>query len=399
MAKPFLIHVSADFPDSTGQQKTPVIARLVDAVSRDFDQLVYSLNRISPPLTSWPWPKPKVQLRDECDGLCSVLYSAPPRGIHHRRLLRALGEALAECIGAGDRPDMIIGHKLTVEGIAVARAAQLLGVPYALSIQGNTDAKILSARPDLRAEFARIFHDAAVVFPFAPWALARVEAVLGQRSGPTILLPCLTEHDSMIAPELGSGLISAFHLHNYRLKNLPRLASAVSLARQAEPDLQFTLHGSGDAPTLAQVRRHCGQAIGLGGHLPGGELFQRIHAARGFAMPSLRESFGLVFIEALMAGTPILYPRGAAVDGWFQGCSFAQPVDARDTAAIAAGLLALYREEDRLKADLAVWQAAGGLARFGRAAVRDSFAGAIRSALAAAGPSHREIAGLRIDLN
>ncbi|WP_310534795.1 glycosyltransferase family 4 protein [Novosphingobium sp.] len=399
MAKPFLIHVSADFPDKSGQQKTPVIARLVAAVSRDLDQQIYSLNRVTPPLASWPWPKPEVRFRDEREDLCSVLYSAPPRGIHHLRLLRALGESLAERIGAGNPPDLIIGHKLTVEGIAVARAAQLLDVPYALSIQGNTDAKILSARPDLREEFARIFHDAAVVFPFAPWALARTEAILGQRSGPTVLLPCLTEHDIVIVPEPGSELVSAFHLHNYRLKNLPRLASAVSLARQAEPPLQFTLYGGGDEPTLAQVRRHCGQAIGLGGHLPGTELFQRIHAARGFAMPSLRESFGLVFIEALMAGTPILYPRGAAVDGWFAGCSFALPVDARDTAAIAAGLLTLYRDEERLKADLAAFQAAGGLAPFGLAAVRDAFAGAIRSALPAARPSHDEIAGLRIDLN
>ena len=169
MARLFLIHVSADFPDSVSQQKTPVIKRLVEVVSHEFDQQVYSLNRATPPLASWSWPKPEVQFRDERDGLCSVLYAAPPRGIHHRRQLRALGEALAERIGTGTRPDMIIGHKLTVEGIAVARAAQVLGVPYALSIQGNTDAKILSARPDLRAEFARIFHDAAVVFPFAPW--------------------------------------------------------------------------------------------------------------------------------------------------------------------------------------------------------------------------------------
>lgn len=387
MAKPFLIHVSADFPDAAEPRKTPVIERLVRAVSEDFYQQVYSLNRVSPPLASWPWPKPGVQFRPERDDLCSVLYDAPPRGLHHQRQLRALGEALADRIGAGPRPDLIIGHKLTVEGIAVARAAQLLGVPYALSIQGNTDAKILAARPDLRAAFSRIFHDAAVVFPFAPWALARVEGVLGQRSGPTVLLPCLVENDGTVSPEPGSGLISAFHLHNYRLKNLPRLAGAVHLARQSEPGLQFTVHGGGDERTLAQVRRHCGQAIVLGGHLPGAELSRRVHAARGFALPSLRESFGLVFIEALMAGTPILYPRGAAIDGWFEGCSFALPVDARDTAAIAAGLLTLYRDEERLKADLAALQNAGGLAPFGHTAVRMTFISAIRSIL-----SHDEIA-------
>lgn len=381
MDKLFLVHVSADFPDAPGPQKTPVIQRLVRAVSDDFDQQVYSLNRSTPPLASWAWPKAQVHFTDESGGLCRVTYEAPPRGIHHRRQLLALGEALADHIGKGRRPDLIIGHKLTVEGIAVARAAELLGVPYALSIQGNTDTKILTARPDLRGAFARIFHEAQVVFPFAPWALSRVEAVLGKRHGSTHLLPCLTGHEAVIAPQPGSGLVSAFHLHNYRLKNLPRLAGAVRRAQQAEPGLKLTLYGGGDEATLAQVRRHCGQAIALGGHVSGGELSRHIHAARGFAMPSLRESFGLVFIEALMAGTPILYPRGAAVDGWFDGCSFALAVDARDPVAIAAGLLTLFREEDRLKADLAAWQAAGGLARFGSAAVRATFSQAIRQAL------------------
>ena len=381
MAKPFIVHVSADFPDAAGCRKTPVIQRLVGAVAGDFDQQVYSLNRANPPLASWAWPKAQVHFTDESEGLCRVTYEAPPRGIHHRRQLLALGEALADRISKGRRPDLIIGHKLTVEGIAVARAAELLGVPYALSIQGNTDAKILTARPDLRDAFARIFHEAQVVFPFAPWALARVEAVLGKRQGPTHLLPCLTGYEAITAPEPGSGLVSAFHLHNYRLKNLPRLAGAVRRAQQIEPGLNLTLYGGGDGATLAQVRSHCGQAIALGGHVPGDELSRHIHAARGFAMPSLRESFGLVFIEALMAGTPILYPRGAAVDGWFDGCSFALAVDARDSEAIAAGLLRLFREEDRLKADLAAWQTAGGLARFGSAAVRATFSQAIQQAM------------------
>lgn len=384
MGKPYIVHVSADYPDSAGPNRTPVIKRLVSLVSDTFDQQVYSLTRSTPALSCWPWPSPQARFDDEGNGLCRVTYAAPPRGIHHRRMLLALGESLAERMAGGRKPDLIVGHKLTVEGIAVARAAGLLGVPYGLSIQGNTDAKILSARPDLRASLARIFHDAAVVFPFAPWALARAEALLGQRQGATHFLPCLTEQDAVLAPQPGHGLVSAFHLHNYRLKNLPRLASAVHRAQQAEPGLKLCLFGGGDEATLAQVRRHCTEAIALGGHVSGSELSRRIHAARGFAMPSQRESFGLVFIEALMAGTPILYPRGAAVDGWFEGCSFALAVDARDSKAIAAGLLTLFRNEDRLKADLAAWQAAGGLARFGSAAVRATFTKAIRNALAPA---------------
>lgn len=381
MARPLIVHVSADYPDAIRLRKTPVIERLVRAASAKFDQQVYSLNRESPGLGGWAWPKSQVRFRDEGDGLCSVVYEAPPRGIHHRRQLIALGEALAERMAGGRQPDLIVGHKLTVEGFAVARAAALLGVPYALSIQGNTDLKILAARPDLRAALGDIFHEAGVVFPMAPWALNRVEAMLGKRRGATCLLPCIVENESVIAPEPGSGIVSAFHLHNYRQKNLPRLAASVDLTRLAEPDLALTLYGGSEEAEINAVRRLCGNRIALIGHVDNAELSHRIHAARGFALPSLRESFGLVFVEALMAGTPILYPCGAAVDGWFDNCPFALPVDARDVKAIAAGLLTLYREEECLKAELAAWQMAGGLDRFGKAVIAQTFADAVNNAL------------------
>ena len=40
-----------------------------------------------------------------------------------------------------ERPDLIVGHKLTIEGIAVRRAAEALRTPYALALQGGTDQK------------------------------------------------------------------------------------------------------------------------------------------------------------------------------------------------------------------------------------------------------------------
>ncbi|MCW1401086.1 hypothetical protein OKA06_01610 [Novosphingobium sp. MW5] len=176
MGKPFIVHVSADYPDANGPNRTPVIQRLVKLVASSFDQQVYSLTRLSPPLASWPRPSPQVRFEVEGEGHCRLTYAAPPRGLHHRRLLDALGEALAEHIGRGRRPDLIIGHKLTVEGVAVARAAGLLGVPYALSIQGNTDAKILAARPDLRGLSRGYFTMRRRSFPLPPgrWTGSRI---------------------------------------------------------------------------------------------------------------------------------------------------------------------------------------------------------------------------------
>ena len=43
-------------------------------------------------------------------------------------------------------------------------------------------------------------------------------------------------------------------------------------------------------------------------------LMQQCHI---FTMPSLTETFGLVYVEALSQGLPILYTEGEGVDGFF----------------------------------------------------------------------------------
>jgi glycosyltransferase involved in cell wall biosynthesis len=44
-------------------------------------------------------------------------------------------------------------------------------------------------------------------------------------------------------------------------------------------------------------------------------IYQRCHI---FVMPSVKETFGLVYIEALSQGLPIIYCKGEGVDGFFE---------------------------------------------------------------------------------
>jgi len=63
----------------------------------------------------------------------------------------------------------------------------------------------------------------------------------------------------------------------------------------------------------------------------------------------------MVFAEVLLAGFPIIDPRGAAVDGYFDGASFAIGVDAHSPERIAAGLRVLLRDKTVRKGNLALW--------------------------------------------
>ena len=388
---PRVLHVSADFPDPVDPLKTPVIRSHLELTAGSFDHAVISLNRQSP-----AWPEflgglirgrgtLPLDISSESFGTGqAVIYRAPPRGIFHAAMLRQLADWIVVHVEASQRPDLIVGHKLTVEGIAVRKAARHLGLPYAISIQGNTDTKILAARPDLRREFARVFHDAATVFPFAPWSLDIVERALGKRQGPVFLLPCPTELDTTMPPRIGGGgLLSVFHLRNHRTKNLQGMVRAMRLLERRGTAARLSIVGGGEERDLHRCRAVADNSenIVFEGPQDRAGMQARMNAAAGLVMPSRRESFGLVFIEALFAGLPIIYPAGMAVDGYFADAPFAIPVDAGDVTAIADAMNRLVVNEAELKAALAQWQGSAHAQRFTRTAISASFAAGLEQAI------------------
>ena len=389
-----IVHVSADFPDQFQLAKTRAIESLVRLVDDRFEQQIFSLNRCAPggaiiPALLVNPVRPRLGSMAEADrhGVTAVRYLAPGKGLFHAGLLLRLGDWLADRLANGPMPGLLVGHKLTVEALAVARAARLLGVPYALSIQGDSDLKIMTARPDLRSHFANVFHGAAMVFHFAPWALARVEARLGYRTGATTLLPLPVDNQAMLAPRTGGdGLVSVFHLQSHRRKNLAGMAAASDHAARQVPGLRLAIVGDGNAAQRATCDRLvAGHACVLEGALPLDAIPARLNRASGLVLPSLRESFGLVFVEALFAGVPIAYPADWAVDGWFDDAAFALRTDSRDHTAIAEAMVRLVRDEAAMKTALSAWQQSAAADRFGRVAIGNAFASGLAVAMRGAG--------------
>ncbi|MEE4206592.1 MAG: glycosyltransferase [Erythrobacter sp.] len=385
---PLVVHVSADFPDAVDPDKTGVIRSLLDLTRDRFDHRVFSLNRRSPNLgTAF-----ERLVGRKSGGIDAsdfeyghvVRYRAPSRGILHRTMLLDLGDWLASEIARWPaRPALLVAHKVTIEGIAVQRAADCLGVPFAVSIQGDTDTKVIAARPDLARVFRRIVEDARVVFPFAPWAWDAVRRRLGAENAQVVMLPCPTDIDVPLAPmKGGNGPLTAFHLRNHRRKNLSGIAKAMTALEREGMMQPLTVLGSGDEATVAACQRVIGEApVVLAGAADRETMRRKMNVASVFVLPSRRESFGLVFIEALIAGLPVIYPSGAAVDGYFDDMPFAIAVDARNPRAIASAIAAALRDEAELKAALAEWQISAHAATFRRPAIAEAFARGLELAI------------------
>lgn len=379
--RPLVVHVSADFPDPIKPFKTPVIKKLIELTDFSFDHRVISINRTSPgaalTFRTILLPGELKFEESEFERGVTLSYSAPSKGLRHRTKLLQLGDRIAEaCLELNRKPNLLVAHKLTVEGIAVRRAAQRLMLPYAVSVQGNTDTKILATRPDLRSELKRIYHEAEVVFPFTPWAQTFVDGVLGERKGPSHLLPCPTDLDEVQPPRLGGdGFISVFHLKNWREKNLQGLVKAWKLLARNGRAPRLEVIGGGtkaDFSKCIEIARDTPE-IHFTGPMNRTQLAERMASATALVLPSLRESFGLVFIEALFAGTPIIYPSGAAIDGYFDGSPFALRIDARSSCEIAAAVVRAQMNASTMRAALAEWQLSPASVKFTREHIAATF--------------------------
>lgn len=387
-----ILHLSGDFPDPFEDRKTQVIRRLIDLTRQEFHHEVVSINRVSPGMRSanrvLSTVLGAVPLEvNSCPFAYgqALQYAAPARGLLHAAFLHHLGDWLADRMLERGKPDLIVAHKLTIEGIAAFRTAQRLGIPYAVALQGNTDCKILTARPDLRPELARIWRSASAVFAFAPWTAQDVQRRLGTAGGPIHIIPCpMGETETMLAPKpAGRDFLSAFHLRNHRNKNLAGIAHAMRILRREGRTISCTIAGGGtDTDRRACTAATRGsQAFDFPGHLGGDALTRRMNESIALVLPSHRETFGLVFIEALFAGVPIIYPAGAGVDGFFPGRSFALRVDARSPGSIAAAMRFAIDNEQAIKADLATWQRSDEARRFARPAIGAGFAEGLGAAL------------------
>lgn len=379
-----IIHISTDYPDAYQSAKTPAISNLVDVTRDDFDHQIYSLNRNSisafSGMTKWIGRNWDQGMACHCDeqSISSWTYEAPSQGLFLKSSLHALAEILInDIIAKGIKPTLIQGHKLSMEGIVAYRVAQHFGVPFALSIQGNSDRTILQVRRDLWPLYRKIFHEAAVVFPFSPWALDYVHSVLGHREGCTIMLPCITPQDEIIPPKMCSNqIMSAFHLRHWKIKNLDILSAAGAKSSQTVSDFSLNIYGGGDADLVQMLQDRIGKyspPVSLCGALDGGQIQNVMNNHAGFAMVSKKESYGMVFAESLLAGCPIIYPQNAAVDGYFDYKSFAQAVAPHDVDAIADAMQKTLYDQKQMKEDLMKWQNSGAAQQFQRGAIARTY--------------------------
>jgi glycosyltransferase involved in cell wall biosynthesis len=139
-------------------------------------------------------------------------------------------------------------------------------------------------------------------------------------------------------------------------KGLLELVDAFSRLAQHDPSAGLVLIGAdgGMRPLVeARVREHrLVPRVRITGHIPDDQLVaSAFRAARVFALPSEYEAFGLVLLEALAQGTPVVASRVGGVPEVLDEGRAGRLVPPEDSSALADALIALWDDES-LRRDL-----------------------------------------------
>ena len=143
----------------------------------------------------------------------------------------------------------------------------------------------------------------------------------------------------------------------YRRKRVNLLLDAAAELRGAIPNLEVRMVGNGpcDAAWRAQsARLKLGDTVTWLGDISRAELAAEYNRADVFCLPSVQEGFGIVLLEAMAAGKPIVAARAAAIP---EVAPHAMLVEPESASALAEGIRELWSSPE-----LGSTQAAQGLA-------------------------------------
>jgi glycosyltransferase involved in cell wall biosynthesis len=257
--------------------------------------------------------------------------------------------------GSWQRPDLIITTHLNFTRVAYW-LKRLFGIPY-LTIAHGVEAWNIQ-HPDLN----RGLTNADLILAISRYTSNRLVEEQNLDPNKVVLLPNTFDPASFkigpkpgylmkhygLTPEQPIILTVCRLAPSEQYKGYDTVLRALPEIRRRVPNVHYIIVGQGD--DRARVESLIEQlslkgVVTLAGYVPDSELSDYYNLCDIFAMPSKAEGFGIVYLEALACGKPVLAgnkdgSRDALADG-----ELGLLVDPDDTAEIAAEIIGVLRRE------------------------------------------------------
>ena len=252
-----------------------------------------------------------------------------------------------------DVTDINLTHAATLmtDGGVAYKLYKKYHIPYVVSLR-NTDINgFLDKMPHTWHDARKILLNAKRIFFISQGLKEKFEnhkvikPILSQIEDKFVLMPNGID-DYFISnirkdQRTGHGVIYIGDFSNN--KNVLRLGKAILQLREekGQEDVKLTLVGGGrneDQSVENLINSNPDVFNYVGKVYDKAKLCELLGANRVFAMPSINETFGLVYLEALSQNLPVLYTKGQGIDGLFD-----------DTIGVGVNPLSVSEIKDALK--------------------------------------------------
>ena len=262
-------------------------------------------------------------------------------------------------------------HFLYSDGAVALRLFEQSGTPFIAAVR-NTDLNVfMRLRPDLKWLMHRIVRSArALVFlspAYRDQFLDRLPPLLASSiSARCVVIPngLDSEWFNPLIPRSdspGNTCIRVLYAGDFsRNKNVLRLIEAIDGLQKIQPFSLTLVGGGGEGSAVVDAVYNSGQFPWLTvlDRINNPLRLRNIYREHDvFAMPSFHETFGLVYIEALSQGLPVVYSKGQGIDGYFPSGTIVEAIDPSSADSIACGILAAaYRIDTKREACISAAQ-------------------------------------------
>ncbi|MDQ7095575.1 glycosyltransferase [Desulfosporosinus sp. PR] len=260
----------------------------------------------------------------------------------------------------GQGVDLIHAHVAHPDGAAARKFAQTYNLPLVVTIHGQDFAYTLKRSHTCAESVRATLREASQVilvseklrnqYGLATWAdtLAKYKVVYNGVDLEDVLQPPQPEGEDTSKTGNGHRLLSVGFLrpdkgHAVVLQALPELVHEF-------PDLEYRIVGAGsEGPALQTLTRELGleRHVVFLGSLPHPEAMAEMSQCAVFILPSWKEAFGVVYLEAMAYGKPIIGTQGEGIAEILDKTEVGIAVPPQNVPAVAAAIRELFRHPQR----------------------------------------------------
>ncbi|HHU46650.1 MAG TPA: glycosyltransferase family 4 protein [Bacteroidales bacterium] len=238
--------------------------------------------------------------------------------------------------------DLIHAATLFSEGALAFSLFKKYNIPYCVSVRGSDINFYFKKMPHLWLLGKEILKNAKSVIFISPYSQKKLfkikflKPILKNLSAKSVIIPNGIEdfwHQNLFTPQEMKNPYSLLYVGRFdKNKNILSLIEAVRRLRSEKPELQLTLiggKGSKERKVLDLVKKY--DWLHYKGEIyKHEELLLHYRQHHIFSMVSHSETFGLVYLEALSQGVPVIYTAKQGFDGIFKELEIGYGVDSKN---------------------------------------------------------------------